>query len=67
MVRPTGSGKDLAAEPRIHNVPLGWRRPALIDAGKSPHLKWYEADLLAMARRRIKECSRPRRRGLAQC
>jgi hypothetical protein len=65
-VRSTESGKDLAAEPRIHNVTLTWRRSALIDAGKRSALKRYEADLQAMARRRIKECSRPRRRGSAQ-
>src|SRR5437588_9446162 len=32
-----------------------WRRQALIDAGRRPGAKSYEADPLAAARRRIKE------------
>ena len=32
-----------------------WRRQALIDAGRRPGVKSYEADPLAQARRRIKE------------
>jgi transposase-like protein len=48
--------KDLSAELGIHQVTLyKWRRQALIDAGERPGLKSYEADLLAAARRRVKE------------
>jgi putative transposase len=48
--------KDLSAELGIHNVTLyKWRRQALIDAGKRPGLKSYEADPLLAARRRVKE------------
>src|ERR1700679_94653 len=48
--------KDLEAELGIHNVTLyKWRRQALIDAGRRPGVKSYEADPLEQARRRIKE------------
>jgi len=50
------SVKDLEAELGIHNVTLyKWRRQALIDAGRRPGTKSFEADPLAQARRRIKE------------
>jgi transposase-like protein len=48
--------KDLVVELGIAEVTLyKWRRQALIDAGRRPGLKSYEADPLAAARRRIKE------------
>jgi transposase-like protein len=48
--------KDLAAELRIGFETLyRWRRQALIDAGRRPGAKSYEADPLQQARRRIKE------------
>ena len=48
--------KDLVAELGIAEVTLyKWRRQALIDAGRRPGLKSYEADPLLQARRRIKE------------
>jgi transposase-like protein len=48
--------KDLSVELGVHQVTLyKWRRQALIDAGRRPGLKSYEADPLAAARRRIKE------------
>jgi transposase-like protein len=37
------------------NTLYKWRRQALIDAGRRPGVKSYEADPLAQARRRIKE------------
>src|SRR5437870_9368306 len=48
--------KDLIAELGISEHTLyRWRRQALIDAGRRPGHKSYEADPLATARRRIKE------------
>jgi transposase-like protein len=48
--------KDLSAELGIAGVTLyKWRRQALIDAGRRPGLKSYEADPLAASRRRVKE------------
>jgi transposase len=48
--------KDLEAELGIANVTLyKWRRQALIDAGRRPGAKSFEADPLLQARRRIKE------------
>jgi transposase-like protein len=48
--------KDLVAELGIASVTLyKWRRQALIDAGRRPGAKSYEADPLLQARRRIKE------------
>jgi transposase-like protein len=48
--------KDLSAELGVAETTLyKWRRQALIDAGRRPGLKSYEADPLAAARRRIKE------------
>jgi putative transposase len=48
--------KDLEAELGIHNVTLyKWGRQALIDAGRRPGTKSFEADPLEQARRRIKE------------
>ena len=48
--------KDLSAELGIADVTLSkWRLQALIDAGRLPGLKSYEADPLAAARRRVKE------------
>jgi transposase-like protein len=37
------------------NTLYKWRRQALIDVGRRPGIKSYEADPLAQARRRIKE------------
>ena len=37
------------------NTLYQWRRQALIDAGRRPGVKSFEADPLAQARRRIKE------------
>jgi transposase-like protein len=48
--------KDLAAELGIGFETLyRWRRRALIDAGRRPEAKSYEADPLQQARRRIKQ------------
>jgi transposase-like protein len=48
--------KDLSEELRISGHTLyRWRRQALIDAGRRPGAKSFEADPLAQARRRIKE------------
>jgi len=48
--------KDLAPELGVTERTLHrWRRQALIDAGRRPGLKSYEADPLLAARRRIKE------------
>jgi transposase-like protein len=48
--------KDLSAELGIAGVTLyKWRRQALIDAGRRPGLKSYEADPLAASRRRVIE------------
>src|SRR5215510_2020623 len=48
--------KDLVVELGIAEVTLyRWRRQALIDAGRRPGAKSYEADPLEQARRRIKE------------
>ncbi len=48
--------KDLGAELGISEHTLyRWRRQALVDAGRRPGHKSYEADPLAAARRRIKE------------
>ncbi|MGD0344370.1 MAG: transposase [Acidimicrobiales bacterium] len=48
--------KDLVAELGIAEVTLSrWRRQALIDAGRRPGAKSFEADPLLQARRRIKE------------
>ncbi len=48
--------KDLVAELGIAEVTLyRWRRQALIDAGRRPGAKSFEADPLLQARRRIKE------------
>jgi transposase len=47
---------DLVAELGIANKTLyKWRRQALIDAGRRPGAKSFEADPLLQARRRIKE------------
>jgi transposase-like protein len=48
--------KDLVVELGISEHTLyRWRGQALIDAGRRPGAKSYEADPLAAARRRIKE------------
>jgi transposase-like protein len=48
--------KDLAVELGIGGVTLyKWRRQALIDVGRRPGLKSYEADPLEAVRRRIIE------------
>jgi transposase len=48
--------KDLVAELGVSEQTLyRWRRQALIDAGRRPGAKSYEADPLEQARRRIKE------------
>ncbi len=48
--------KDLVAELGISDHTLyRWRRQALIDAGRRPGAKSYEANPLQAARRRIKE------------
>ena len=48
--------KDLVGERGIAEVTLyRWRRQALIDAGRRPGAKSFEADPLLQARRRIKE------------
>jgi transposase-like protein len=48
--------RDLVAELGIANATLyEWRRQALIDAGRRPGAKSFEADPLLQARRRIKE------------
>jgi transposase-like protein len=48
--------KDLVAELGIAEVTLyKWRRQALINAGRRPGAKSFEADPLLHARRRIKE------------
>ena len=48
--------KDLVAELGISDHTLyRWRRQALIDAGRRPGVKSYEADPLQAARRRIIE------------
>lgn len=48
--------KDLVGELGISEHTLyRWRRQALIDAGRRPGAKSYEADPLLAARRRIKE------------
>ena len=48
--------KDLAAELGIGFETLyRWRRQALIDAGRRPGTKSFDADPLQQARRRIKE------------
>jgi transposase len=48
--------KDLEAELGIANATLyKWRRQALIDAGRRPGAKSFEANPLLQARRRIKE------------
>ena len=48
--------KDLVAELGIAEVTLyRWRRQSLIDAGRRPGAKSFEADPLLQARRRIKE------------
>ena|SRR2546423_7083626 len=48
--------KDLAAELGIGIETLyRWRRQALIDAGRRPGTRSFEADPLLQARRRIKE------------
>jgi transposase len=48
------SVKDLAVELSVSNPTLyKWRRQALIDAGRDPGIKSYEADRLAQARRKI--------------
>jgi transposase-like protein len=48
--------KDLAAELGVSQETLyKWRRQALIDAGRRPGTKSFEADPLLAARRRIKE------------
>jgi len=47
---------DLAEELDIgYSTLYRWRRQALVDAGKAPGTKSFEADPLAQARRRIKE------------
>jgi len=46
--------KDLAAEVLVSDSTLyKWRRQALIDAGRRPGAKSFEADPLVAARRRI--------------
>ena len=48
--------KDLAKESGVSvNTLQKWRRQALIDAGRRPGAKSYEADPLHQARRRIVE------------
>ena len=48
--------KDLVTELGIAEVTLyKWRRQALIDVGRRPGAKSFEADPLLQARRRIKE------------
>jgi transposase-like protein len=48
--------KDLAAELSVSDATLyKWRRQALIDAGRRPGAKSFEADPLVEARRRIVE------------
>lgn len=48
--------KDLVAELGISECTLyKWRRQALIDSGRRPGAKSFEADPLQQARRRIKE------------
>ena len=48
--------KDLSVELGISGTTLyKWRRQALIDAGRRPGLKSYEADPLLAARRRVIE------------
>jgi transposase-like protein len=48
------SVKDLAVELSVSNPTLyKWRRQALIDVGRDPGVKSYEADRLAQARRKI--------------
>jgi transposase-like protein len=48
--------KELAGELDVSVDTLyKWRRQALVDAGRRPGVKSYEADPLAQARRRIKE------------
>jgi transposase-like protein len=48
--------KELASELGISQETLyKWRRQALIDAGRRPGSKSFEADPLCQARRRIKE------------
>src|SRR5687767_8866858 len=48
--------KDLAAQLGVPDHTLyRWRRQALVDAGRRPGAKSYEADPLLAARRRIKE------------
>ena len=48
--------KDLVVELGISEHTLyRWRRQALVDAGRRPGAKSYEADPLQQARRRIKE------------
>jgi transposase-like protein len=50
------SVKDLAAELDASDSSLyKWRRKALIEVGRVPGLKTYEADGLAEARRRVKD------------
>src|SRR5262245_23840979 len=47
---------DLVAELGVSEQTLyRWRRQALIDAGRRPGIKSYEADPLLAARRRVKE------------
>lgn len=48
--------KEVAEELGVsENTLYKWRRQALIDVGRRPGIKSYEADPLAQARRRIKE------------
>jgi len=48
--------KEVAAELGVsENTLYKWRRQALIDVGRRPGIKSYEADPLQQARRRIKE------------
>jgi transposase-like protein len=48
--------KDLVAELGVAEATLyKWRRQALIDAGRHPGAKSFEADPLLQARRRVKE------------
>ncbi|HEX7165965.1 MAG TPA: transposase [Acidimicrobiales bacterium] len=48
--------KDLVVELGVSDHTLyRWRRQALIDAGRRPGAKSYEADPLLAARRRVKE------------
>ena|SRR5690348_7631252 len=53
------AGESIAAVAAALEVSAGtlykWRRQALIDAGRRPGVKSFEADPLAQARRRIKE------------